>query len=325
RRAAYVFNELAFAPTWRLQAAARLEHVRVGGVASLFPADFLPPIPFVDPATEARTRGFTPASFSLGLLKELPYGVVASLTAQRVERAPEALELFARGAHEASGTFEIGDPNLRKEEARSIEFGLRRARGDLRFDFSAFHTRYRGFISKRLTGVLCGEDFESCGVEDELRQIVFTQRDATFTGAELAVQYDLMTLGRGLLGVDGQFDVVRARFAGGQNVPRIPPMRLGGGVFWRSDAWFARVGLLHAFEQNRIKPDEETPTRGYDLLKAELSYRFKSPTVWGAMETTIGLVGTNLLNDDVRNHVSFKKDEVLQPGRGVRLFANVKF
>ena len=33
---------------------------------------------------------------------------------------------------------------------------------------------------------------------------------------------------------------------------------------------------------------------------------------------TIGLKGENLLDDDVRNHVSFKKDEVLQPGRTIR-------
>ena len=34
--------------------------------------------------------------------------------------------------------------------------------------------------------------------------------------------------------------------------------------------------------------------------------------------------GDNLLDDDVRNHVSFKKDEVLLPGRSVRLFGSIK-
>ena len=40
---------------------------------------------------------------------------------------------------------------------------------------------------------------------------------------------------------------------------------------------------------------------------------------------SIGLRGNNLLDDDVRNHVSFKKDEVLQPGRTIKLFGSVKF
>jgi hypothetical protein len=42
-------------------------------------------------------------------------------------------------------------------------------------------------------------------------------------------------------------------------------------------------------------------------------------------EIAFGIVGTNLLNDDVRNSVSFKKDEVLLPGRGFKFFINGKF
>ena len=41
-------------------------------------------------------------------------------------------------------------------------------------------------------------------------------------------------------------------------------------------------------------------------------------------EITIGIRGENLLNDDIRNSVSYKKDEVLQPGANVRLFGTVK-
>jgi len=40
---------------------------------------------------------------------------------------------------------------------------------------------------------------------------------------------------------------------------------------------------------------------------------------------TVGIYGQNLLNDDMRNSVSFLKDEVLMPGRSVRAFASVKF
>ena len=39
---------------------------------------------------------------------------------------------------------------------------------------------------------------------------------------------------------------------------------------------------------------------------------------------TVGIKGENLLDDDVRNSVSFKKDEVLQPGANVRLFGSIK-
>jgi iron complex outermembrane receptor protein len=119
---------------------------------------------------------------------------------------------------------------------------------------------------------------------------------------------------------------VRASFTSGGNVPRIPPVRLGGGLFWRDANWLARVNLLHAFAQNNIAATGETPTGGYNLLKAELSYRmkFEPDNPWGS-EMTLGLVGNNLLNADIRNSVSFRKDEVLLPGANLRVFANILF
>ena len=130
----------------------------------------------------------------------------------------------------------------------------------------------------------------------------------------------------GIWGIENQFDVVRATFTDGSNVPRIPPVRLGGGVYWRDSNWFTRVNLVHAFAQNDIAVIGETPTAGYNLLNAEITYNTKLNQSWiGAREMTLGLVGNNLLNQNIRNSVSYTKDEVLMPGLGVRAFANLKF
>ena len=322
--AAFLFNELALTGTTRLQGAARIEHARIGGTASLFPAGLDPA--GGAPAEFAAVRSFTPASASLGILQDLPGGWVANLTGQYVERAPRAQELYSKGPHEASGTFEIGNPNLAKERAQTVELGLRRAQGAWRVDATAYYTRYSGFITKRLTGLTCDDDFATCGSGGgtELRQLVFSQQDATFHGVELRGQLDIGEIAGGTFGVEASYDFVRARFADGTNVPRIPPHRLGGGLYWRDANWLARVSLLHAFAQNRIAA-EETATSGYNLLNAELSYRMILRPGSGAHSLTFGLVGTNLLNEDIRNHVSFKKDEVLMPGRGVRFFTTVRF
>ena len=88
----------------------------------------------------------------------------------------------------------------------------------------------------------------------DLRQAIYSQRDATFRGAEFQSQLDVGPLYGGIWGVEDQFDVVRATFADGTNVPRIPPVRVGGGVYWRDTNWFMRVNLLHAFAQNDIAP-----------------------------------------------------------------------
>jgi iron complex outermembrane receptor protein len=125
-------------------------------------------------------------------------------------------------------------------------------------------------------------------------------------------------------GIEGQYDFVRAKFDDGTNVPKIPPHRLGGGIYYRDANWLARVNLLHAFRQDRIAAFE-TPTDGYNLLNAELRYTFKVEQHANLVpEMTIGLRGENLLDDDIRNHVSYKKDEVLQPGRNIRLYGTIK-
>ena len=322
--AAFIFSELQLTQSTRLQAAGRVDHARVKGNGAIFPADFLgATAPEID---DPRTRRFAPVSASLGLLQDLPLGFVGSLNGQYVERAPRSAELYSRGAHDAPGTFEIGDPNLKKETAKTIEIGLRRAAGPFRFEAAGYLTQYKGFIYRRDTGLRCDGDFASCGTGDELRQVAYTQRDARFIGAEVKAQYDLFEIGNNVYGVEGQYDIVRATFSGDERVPRIPPQRIGGGVFWRGgDAWLAKVTLLNVFSVKNIAP-EETPTTGYNLLNAELSYRTKlagGPT--GPVEITAGIAGTNLLNETIRNHVSFRKDEVVLPGRGVRGFVSVKF
>jgi iron complex outermembrane receptor protein len=155
---------------------------------------------------------------------------------------------------------------------------------------------------------------------------VYSQRNAIFRGGEFQSQLDVAQLFGGIWGVENQFDLVRATFTDGTNVPRIPPVRVGGGVFWRDTNWLMRVNYLHAFAHADVAVIAETPTAGYNLLKAEVSYRTKlDPAYFGAREMFVGIVGDNLLNENMRNSVSYTKDEVLMPGLGVRAFANFKF
>jgi iron complex outermembrane receptor protein len=325
REAGYVFNEFKFSEQTKAQIAGRIEHVDLFGSTPNFPADFLPD---GNPQTSiARNLNFTPKSGSVGLLQNLPYDLVASITAQYVERAPKPAELFSRGAHDATATFDIGNPNLTIETAKSVEIGLRRATGPLRFEATAYYTRFDNFIFRRLTGVMCDGTFDSCGAPDaELKQAVYSQRNAIFRGGEFQSQLDISQFYGGVWGIENQFDIVRATFTDGTNVPRIPPVRVGGGVFWRDANWLMRVNLLHAFAQNDIALIGETPTAGYNLLKAEISYKTTlDPSWFGAREMIVGLTGNNLLNANIRNSVSYNKDEVLLPGIGVRAFANLKF
>lgn len=317
----YGFEELDLTTRLTLQGAVRIEHSKLDGQARQDPFAVADPI-------ERQSRSFTPVSGSLGFRYHLPSNVILGLNGQYVERAPADAELFSQGVHEATETFEIGDPNLSKEKAYTIEASARLAEGPLRFDATAYFTKFDGFIFKSLTGEQCDDTINTCGPiggGTELDQVVFSQRDARFYGVELSAQYDVAPVWNGVWGVDGQYDFVRAQLDRGENVPRIPPQRVGFGVYYRDTAWLARVGVLHAFEQDDIG-QEEVETPDYTLLSAELSYSGKLPGSSGASpEFTIGLKGENLANDEVLNHASFKRrEDVLLPGASVRLFGSIK-
>lgn len=319
RIASYLFNEFKFDAMTRAQIAGRLEHVAYDGTGRSFDD--------VGTLTQtAASRNFTPKSISFGLLRDLPLDLTASFTAQYVERAPKAAELYSGGVHDATTTFDKGNVDLAIEKAQSIELGLRRAAGPFRFDASIYYTRYKGFIYRRLTGNTCDEAGDCTGAA-ELNEAIYSQADATFRGGEFQSQWDILPVGSGLFGIENQFDVVRATFADGTNVPRIPPARLGGGVYWRNANWFARVKLIHAFAQNDVAPAADTTTGAYDDLRAEVSYNWKNakPRFDQLSEFTVGISGTNLLNRDIRNAASYNKAEVLMPGASVRVFASVKY
>ena len=318
--AAFIFEEMPIAgETLKLQLGGRIENVDVSGRA----LDYSVPLaPFDYPVS----RSFTPGSVSAGLVFNPAGKWVLGLTAQHVERAPDALELFSKGPHEATETFEVGDPTLDKEEALSFEASVRRAGDDYSFEAAIFHISFKDFIYKRLTGETCDDDFGTCtphGAGTELEQVFFTQEDATFRGFETSGSVTLARFGAARAGVTGQFDMVRAELDAGGNVPRIPPMRAGAGIFYEDVQFSGRLGFLHAFEQDRLSPNE-TETGSYTDLKAELRYRLPEDLP-GASAYEIAIVGENLLNHDIRTHSSFKKNDVLQPGRNVRLVATARF
>lgn len=341
--AAFVFEEFDLDATLKMQAAARIEHTRVDGTGW---SDFSEGEGHNDhhpwfATTFTGVRDFAPVSASLGVVQDLSLAK-ARLNAQFTERAPDAAELFSKGMHEATGTFEVGNPFLEKEKAFTLEAGLARASGPLRFDASAFYTRYHGFIYRQLTDVECEpgahnghfhcaeagheeHDHDEEHHEHLFDLVFFQQRNATFYGFELAAQYDVAPIWNGVWGIEAQYDFVHARFDEGGNVPRIPPHRLGGALVYRDDNWLARAGVLHAFEQNRIG-ENEIATPGYTNVSAELSYTARlEPGAGLGPSMTIGIKGENLTNEEILNHASFKRrEEVLEPGANVRVFGSIK-
>jgi iron complex outermembrane receptor protein len=147
---------------------------------------------------------------------------------------PAQTELFARGPRDGPGTFETGDPTLQEERANSLEGTVRFKHERVAFEGSLWYTSFSNYIFGRLTGRTCDAD-GNCVDDDsqELKELEYTQVDATFRGAEGKATFGLGDTGSGRLRLDLLADVVRATIDHGGNVPRMPPYHVGAGLLGR--------------------------------------------------------------------------------------------
>jgi iron complex outermembrane receptor protein len=118
--------------------------------------------------------------------------------------------------------------------------------------------------------------------------------------------------------VNGVADVTRARIKGGGPLPRIPALRLLGGVEAQSDALNGRVEVEWVDRQDRVTAFE-TPTEGYTMVNASLSWKPLGRE--GPLSLTLS--ANNLFDVVARRHASFLKDYAPLGGRDVRLGVRV--
>lgn len=268
---------------------------------------------------EAPTRGITRVdwgvSTSLGLYGSVSEKFSLALTASRSVKLPNAEELFSNGPHVATRAFEIGDPRLGTETAVGLDATAHIHFPAFRASASAFTTGFSGYIYEAATGE----------VRDGLRAFGFTQGDARFTGFELEAELDVIEgatwESRPHLSVEAMADYVRAELTTtGTPLPRVSPMRIGGGLNYRHGPFTMRGFVRRTLRQSRVAPLEE-PTAGFTMVDATFTYRVFT----GRIFHDITLVGSNLTNQEARLHTSFLKKFAPLPGRELRLVYRLNF
>jgi iron complex outermembrane receptor protein len=305
-RAMFAFAEAPLGRALRLQFGARVEDVGIDGTSA---------------ADVATSLDFTPTSAAAGLVLDLDDAWRLGLALSSAARAPAQTELFARGPHDGPLTYETGDPALGMERANSVEASLRWRGGRLHADGSLWVTEFSDYIYGALTGRTCDE-LGNCsdGGAAALRELFYTQRDARFRGGEAHAEIELMQHTAGDLHLNVLADVVRATFDGGGNVPRMPPYHLGVGLAWQGERIDASVFVKYAGSQSDVA-EGETSTAAFTTVDAQLAWR-----PWaGHPGTELVLAGKNLADSVQRNAVALNKDEVLLPGRDIRLMFRARF
>jgi iron complex outermembrane recepter protein len=302
-RAIFAVSERKFGPG-RVEIGARLERV------SHSP----------DPASELPARSFSLGSGSVAYQYQLTPTSALTASFTHAERAPAIEELYSKGAHLATLTYDLGNPLLAKEHSQNFDLSYKLQSAA----WSARASVYRNSIRNFIYGASVDQNRD--GVADRVNDAgeiepgaallnrEFKNVNARFTGAELALAY---APARGF-GFSAMADTVRGVITSldGGNLPRMSPSRIGAKLTWRSSNWYADAGATHVFRQDRVA-SFETETPGYTRIDASLRYRWTFASQGKAHSADIYLLGKNLSNRDMRVHTSFLKDFAPLPGRSV--------
>ncbi len=308
----FLFEEIALDPL-RYQFGARFDRTTVQALENPERVEFT-----------SRSKAFNGVSLSGGVVYDFNKQYALALNTGLTQRPPTSTELFADGAHHATGTYERGYTGLGMERALTFDLSLRKKTGRVTGSMSVFLNKFSRFIALSPTG----NDVDVDG--EELPEYQYKATRAQLYGAEAEVVIHLVEprLADGKQGdaaddssrkvmqglhLDLRTDYVRALDQNtDRSLPRITPLRTQAALVHDWNGLQSRFETQYVARQN-LTAENETRTASYTLLNASVSYQFKAgPTNFEAY-----VRGTNLTNRDARVHTSFLKDVAPLPGRGV--------
>ncbi len=286
------------AGAFKAEAGARYERTNLSAVAS------------ATIGNPDYARNFSAVSGSVGASYEIAPEIRLGLTASYTERAPAAEELFANGPHAGTQAFEIGNPDFVVEKSNGLEASLRGSRRGLSFSVAAYYNWFSNYIYEAQTGA----------VIDTLPVFQNRQADARYYGIEAELSAKVAQIGGFGINIDGVGDYTNATITGIGPAPRIPPLRLLGGIEGKSDLVDIRAEVEWTAKQSRIAAFE-TPTAGFTLVNASATVR-----PFGAeSKASLTLSANNIFNVEARRSASFLKDYAPLSGRDVRVTGRVSF
>lgn len=289
---------------WTVELGARAERQRID----------------VEAGSSLPDRSDAAVSASFGTVWKFAEDHALALNVTRTQRNPQSAELYADGPHIAAQRYEIGSPDLDRETAITTDLSLRRTGDGVQWTVSAFYNDYDGYIYENPTGTFA--PIEDGG--EFLPVFQYQQDGAKFHGLEAEMQLPLFERGEQHLALRLSSDYVRGKLDSGADLPQMPPLRFGAALHYEVDRWHLGTEAYYYDKQDR-RAANELPTDSFTLLDADISYRWLLSESSDDGTVFLFLRGTNLLDQDARQHASPLKDIAPLPGRSLHLGAHVEF
>lgn len=296
---------------WLFSGGVRFEQTKIDpeGDRLSLRGSALPPVALPDELNYNAVSGSLAVTWSF-----IPEQADIYLAFDYAQRSPDIQELLSFGPHLSTRTFDIGNVSLTNETMQRIDLGLDWQSDWLNLKLNGFYNWIDDFIYQRNTGLFYEMDNEvirqRCVSAAECLPIyVYDQQNATFVGYEVEASMPVFESSFATVSLTLFSDYVRARFKD-DDVPRIPPLRYGaelsaGNYDWNTSLRYSRS------EAQRHSGANETETEGYNLLSLSADYHWDN-TGWG--DLWLFAKANNLLNEEIRNSVSFLRNYAPEPG-----------
>ena len=153
------------------------------------------------------------------------------------------------------------------------------------------------------------EDHEGDHEEEEGLPIYnYQQQSLDMYGVELELVYKWSSSLTSTLFTD----YTQTKLDDGGYLPRMPPLRIGGGLMYQGNDFYAEFNVRHYFEQDKVA-NLETSTDSYTIMDAHANYYLQG---FGD-DTVLFLKIDNIADTEARVHTSFLKNDAPLPGRGI--------
>ncbi len=266
----------------------------------------------VDEDIPSFTKSYNSINFSGGAVYKLEKTTYRANISSGF-RAPNSSELLSNGVHEGTLRYEIGNPNLKSENATQIDFAFDYENEHISFSINPFYNSIQNFI-------FISQIADS--VINNVPVYEYLQTRAKLFGGETGIHYHPHAVH--WLHIQSNLSTVFAEDNDNNPLPFIPATQLNSTVkvefSHKGKVQFkdAFIQHIYKFKQNRTGIIE-TPSADYHLLN--LGLNFKISTKNQPIEVTTGI--KNLLNTEYIDHLSrFKPLRI--PNQGINFYLGVK-
>lgn len=282
----------------RLQLGARYDAYRIASKAGV--AKFGP----------ARTIDLTSVSGSLGVAIPVNAHVSLSGSVARGFRAPTVEELFSNAVHEATGSYELGNPQLQAEHSLGLDAVLRIEGSTLSGQFSAYANQVQNYVAPDVT--------RDTVVDGETMPLArYGQQDASLRGVEAQLELKATpTLVVGLMG-----DLTHGGFSNGAPLPFMPAARLGGSMRWNNGRFNIGTDARRVMKQTDVTGGQDAVTDAYTLVNISAGLNLMRAARLHTLTLRLDNVGDVKYYDATSRIKSFAAN----PGRNAAMVYKVMF